>query len=169
MINPTEFLYGGGGGGHGHGHEGHGHGSAVGAPRSTEAIKIVGGHHHPVAAGPLSKYRGQGNPYHLCAHGHHEMNYRKKALGWGAYKYADPFAPFSAMLPRYHVETVYPGRWFAAGHYNLREQGLKFALSTWGCIASGATIALTQYYVRMSRNGWIIRNKGAVRGEAATD
>lgn len=53
-------------------------------------------------------------------HGHHEMNYRKKALGMKAYStkgeaHFDIWAPFANKLPYRHQETSAPGLWFAAG------------------------------------------------------
>ena len=159
MITPTEYLF----SGHpvGEARADHGH-----APVPSKAGGQLHGSGHGAADGHHAAHTNgrAGHPYHLCAHGHKEMNYRKKALGWKAYYQCDSFAPFQVMLPRYHVETVYPGRWFGAGHYNMKEKWWTFGIQGFATIGGGLGIGYFQYWVRMHRNGWVIKNKGAITG-----
>eukprot|EP00759_Apiculatamorpha_spiralis_P018169 PhF_6_TR24526/c0_g1_i1/m.33860 len=148
MITPTSYLYGAAVTDPCHDH------SHVPAPN-----KGVPGHGYtPNPRG------GYGTHYHMCAHAHHEMNYRKKHLGWKAYAQSDSFAPFQTVLPRRHMEGLYPGRWFAAGHYDLRVTRLSNTLCHFSTCFLGFGVLALYYVVRHTRNGWVIKNKGAVSG-----
>eukprot|EP00760_Papus_ankaliazontas_P005276 PhM_4_TR1247/c4_g1_i4/m.28343 len=143
MISPTSFLYGG---------------SAVSAaPTGTPAKASPGG----AAGESRGIYKGV---YKLCAHPHAEMNYRKKPLGLAGYKLADPFAPFQVSLPRRHAETPFSGMWFACGHYHPKQTYFKRCLQTFVPIFVGSIVGVAPWCTRMQRNGWIVKNKGAVSG-----
>lgn len=105
-------------------------------------------------------------------HAHKELNYRKKALGWGAYsaKNCDVFAPFANTYPARHIETKLPGMWMGAGH--LRVCPEQFGWRSWKFHARFALVPMASlglfafmYWWRIAHlNGWTIKNKGAVSG-----
>ena len=141
MISPSAYLYG-----------------------ETAAVVENSGRPHTARAsltpkgGPLTGFR-------MCATSHKEMNYRKERLGWKAYNYTDPFLPFQSKRPSRHVETIHPGSWFGAGHYNIRKS--YWVMYSWlpmtGIIGGGLGYAV--YMTKMMRNGWVLKNQGAVVGD----
>lgn len=138
------------GGGHGHGH-----GSSV---PSTVAIDRTAPYFNH------SKIVG--------FHAHHEPNFRKAPVGWAGWnspKYQDPFAPYMQQTPVRHVEKgAMFGMWFGMGHFALKNffgpLHWKFWARTGGIGFCGWSAALFFYSVRMSKNGWQWKNRGAVFG-----
>ncbi len=104
-------------------------------------------------------------------HGHHEMNYRKTNLSWGAYskENMDPWAPFGNKAPFRHMETFAPGLWFAGGtipHFQwgtLKWPFLGKILFWWGIPFPWMAF---EYYFRYAKGGYVQKNKGAVYGMA---
>jgi hypothetical protein len=102
-------------------------------------------------------------------HGHHEMNYRKKSLGWAAYskENMDPFAPFANKTPFRHMETSTPGLWFAAGHLGIFHWGwLRWPLwsKTILYMVVPFPFSYFAYRFRYAKGGYVQKNVGAVFG-----
>ena len=102
-------------------------------------------------------------------HGHREMNYRKKALGFKAYhkEHMDIWAPFANKAPFRHMETAAPGTWFAAGHLAIHQWGfwkLPLNIKAWLCWGVPFVVGIFAYVFRYAKGGWVEKNKGAVFG-----
>ncbi len=154
MLHST-FIKKGGDVAHAHGgHDAaHGHGHGHGA----KAIHIIERSAPYTHTSSLSWF-----------HFHTEPNFRKKPLGWGAYKHADVFAPFHATFPIRHCEkSVLPGIWFGWGHIHTKYFGpynWVIARKWWGISFGGTAMTGVTYWWRMYRNGWETKNRGAVSG-----
>ncbi|AAZ12770.1 uncharacterized protein TEOVI_000529600 [Trypanosoma equiperdum] len=105
----------------------------------------------------------------LRLHGHKEPNFRARPAGWKGWndpKLQDPWAPFAQQSPCRHVERQGAGCWFAMGHFALKDFFGVLHWRFWARIAiwggSGMSIALWTYALRMHRNGWEWKNRGAV-------
>ncbi|CAD2222445.1 hypothetical protein AGDE_00223 [Angomonas deanei] len=105
----------------------------------------------------------------LKLHAHKEGNFRVKPMGWKAWnskQFKDPFAPFELTTPTHHLDRPFSGAWFGFGHFALKNffgpLHWKFALrlSFWGI--GGLGVGLFTYGLRMHRNGWEWKNRGAV-------
>ncbi|EPY23846.1 hypothetical protein STCU_07424 [Strigomonas culicis] len=105
----------------------------------------------------------------LRLHKHEEGNFRARPMGWKAWnskQFMDPFAPFALTTPVRHVDRAFSGIWFGMGHFALKNffgpLNWKFALrlSIWG--VAGIAVALLTWALRMHRNGWEWKNRGAV-------
>ncbi|KAH9588794.1 hypothetical protein LSM04_007845 [Trypanosoma melophagium] len=105
----------------------------------------------------------------LRMHAHHEPNYRARPAGWAGWndkRLQDPYAPFAQQSPCRHVDRMFAGIWFGMGHFALRNffgpLHWRFAarLMFWG--VAGWLYALWTYGLRMHRNGWEWKNRGAV-------
>lgn len=105
----------------------------------------------------------------LRMHTHHEPNFRARPVGWKGWnskQYQDPWAPFPMTSPVRHVDRLFCGIWFGMGHFAIKNFFGPFSwklaarLSFWG--VAGWTYALGTYALRMHRNGWQWKNRGAV-------
>ncbi|RNF05559.1 hypothetical protein TraAM80_04498 [Trypanosoma rangeli] len=105
----------------------------------------------------------------LRLHAHHEPNFRAQPAGWRGWtdpKLQDPYAPFMLQSPVRHVDRQCAGMWFGMGHFALKNFfGIchwRFALriAFWG--VGGWAFSLGTYALRMHRNGWQWKNRGAV-------
>ncbi len=100
-------------------------------------------------------------------HGHREMNYRKKSLGFKAYtkEHMDIWAPFANKAPFRHMETATPGMWFAAGHNDLFSGAPN---RYWGKTFLFMVVPFPYMYFcyrfRFAKGGYVQKNVGAVFG-----
>mmetsp|Transcript_29016 Transcript_29016/g.33527 ORF Transcript_29016/g.33527 Transcript_29016/m.33527 type:complete len:144 (+) Transcript_29016:31-462(+) len=108
----------------------------------------------------------------ITVHPHEEPNFRKRPVGWAGWnspKYTDPFAPFVQQTPVRHVDRgAFFGMWFGMGHFALKNffgpLHWKFWLRVAFCGVAGWGAALALYSLRMWKNGWQWKNRGAVYG-----
>lgn len=105
----------------------------------------------------------------LRMHPHHEPNYRARPVGWKGWnskQYMDPWAPFALTTPVRHVDRPFSGIWFGMGHFALKNffgpLHWKFWLRVSFLGVVGWIYALGTYALRMHRNGWEWKNRGAV-------
>lgn len=98
-------------------------------------------------------------------HFHKEANYRKKPLGFAAYSMKNMDIWGNQSMPLRHIETKMPGTWFAGGHvplaFNYRGRMARKWFAVYG---GGVGMAMLNYTWRMHKNGWELRNRGAVYG-----
>lgn len=105
----------------------------------------------------------------LKMHPHKEGNFRARPVGWKGWnskEYQDPWAPFMLTSPLRHVDRQFAGIWFGMGHFAIKDffgplsWKLALRLSFWGI--GGWSFALGTYFLRMYKNGWEWKNRGAV-------
>ncbi|KAF8284771.1 hypothetical protein TcYC6_0042340 [Trypanosoma cruzi] len=105
----------------------------------------------------------------LRMHAHREGNFRARPAGWRAWRdpaLQDPYAPFVMQSPTRHVDRQGAGMWFGMGHFAMKNffgilhWRLAMRLSIWGIL--GFAIPGATYALRMHRNGWEWKNRGAV-------
>lgn len=105
----------------------------------------------------------------LRLHAHHEPNFRARPVGWKAWnskQYMDPWAPYPLTSPVRHVDRPFSGIWFGLGHFAIKDYFGVFSWKLWARLSFlgtvGWTYALGTYALRMHRNGWEWKNRGAV-------
>lgn len=139
----------------GHAAASHGHASAVSAVASIDR------------AAPYMATMSMNN-----FHAHAEPNFRKRPVGWAGWanpKYCDPYQPYMQQTPVRHVDRgSFNGMWFGMGHFAIKNH---FGFMHWKmwlrlafCGVTGLVVSAFVYCLRMSRNGWQWKNRGAVFG-----
>ncbi|CBZ23435.1 conserved hypothetical protein [Leishmania mexicana MHOM/GT/2001/U1103] len=105
----------------------------------------------------------------LRVHPHHEPNFRACPVGWKAWnskQYMDPWAPYPLTSPVRHVDRPFSGMWFGMGHFALKNFFGPFHWKFWARVSFFGTLgwvySLGSYALRMHRNGWEWKNRGAV-------
>ena len=103
-------------------------------------------------------------------------HYQKKFLGKWCSALDDIYKPYCAVgtSPGRHYDSIMRLYTFAAGHVDVRKRGFGSAifyirLTMPYYFGIGAFLGVLQWYVRMKRNGWIIKNPNQTEGISFDD